>query len=79
MNVKFCLIETEDGNIKVDIVGSGKDLVNVIASAISYNEDIAEILSMGLIASAINEGQQVEEDNDDDFVEMLKGMKIGLA
>ena len=78
MNVKFCLIETEDG-IKVDIVGSGKDLVNVIASAISYNEDIAEILSMGLIASAINKGQQVEEDNDDDFVEMLKGMKIGLA
>jgi hypothetical protein len=79
MNVKFCLIETENGSIKVDIVGNGKDLVNVIASAISYNEDIAEILSMGLIASAINEGQQVEEDNDDDFVEMLKGMKIGLA
>ena len=78
MNVKFCLIETEDG-IKVDIVGSGKDLVNVIASAISYNEDIAEILSMGLIASAISEGQKVEEDNDDELVHMLSKMKIGLA
>ena len=78
MNTKFCLIETEEG-VKVDIAGKGKELVEMIASAISYNEDIAEILSMSLIASAINEGQKVEEDNDDDFVEMLKGMKIGLA
>jgi hypothetical protein len=78
MNVKFCLIKTEEG-VKVEIIGNGKEIVEMIASAISYNEDIAEILSMGLIASAINEGQQVEEDNDADFIEMLKGMKIGLA
>jgi len=80
MNTKFCLTETEDGNIKVEISGSGKELVNIIATAISHNKNIEKILSMGLIANTISIGQSVEqEDDDESFIEMLKGMKIGLA
>lgn len=49
--VQFSLIETSEGTIKVDIVGTGKDLVAMLASAIASNEKIKEIIEMSLMAA----------------------------
>jgi len=78
MNAKFCLIETE-GMIKVDIEGSGKELVNILASAMEKSDNIKEIISMSLMALMMKEEEVMEEDNDDELVKMLSKMKIGLA
>ena len=49
--VQFSLIETTDGTIKVDINGTGKDLMAMLASAIASNEKIKEIITMALMAT----------------------------
>jgi len=78
MNTKFCLIETE-GMIKVEIEGSGKELVNILASAMEKSDNIKEIITMSLMALMLKEEEVMEEDNDDELVKMLSKMKIGLA
>ncbi len=78
MNTKFCLIETE-GMIKVEIEGSGKELVNILASAMEKSDNIKEIITMSLFALMMKEEEVMEEDNDDELVKMLSKMKIGLA
>lgn len=49
--VQFSLIETTEGTIQVDIEGTGKDLVTMLASAILSNEKIKEIITMALMAT----------------------------
>jgi hypothetical protein len=79
MNTKFCLIETE-GMIKVEIEGSGKELVNILASAMEKSDNIKEIITMSLFALMMKEEEVVgEEESDDELVQMLSKMKIGLA
>jgi uncharacterized protein YqeY len=79
MNTKFCLIETE-GMIKVEIEGSGKELVNILASAMKKSDNIKEIITISLLALIMKEEEVVdEEESDDDLVKMLSKMKIGLA
>lgn len=78
MNTKFCLIETE-GMIKVEIKGSGEELVNILASAMEKSDNIKEIITMSLMALMMKEEEVMEEDNDDELVKMLSKMKIGLA
>ena len=79
MNAKFCLIETE-GMIKVEIEGSGKDLVNIIASAMEKSDNIKEIITMSLFALMMKEEEVMDErEDDDELAKMLSKMKIGLA
>lgn len=79
MNTKFCLIETE-GMIKVEIEGSGKELVNILASAMEKSDNIKEIITMSLFALMMKEEEMVDEgESDDELVQMLSKMKIGLA
>ena len=79
MNTKFCLIETE-GMIKVEIEGSGKELVNILASAMEKSDNIKEIITMSLLAVMMKEEEVVDEgESDDELVKMLSKMKIGLA
>ena len=47
---QFSLIETTDGTIQVEINGTGKDLIELIASAMESNEKIKEIIEMSLMA-----------------------------
>lgn len=49
--VQFSLIETTEGTVKVDINGTGKDLMAMLASAIASNEKIKEIITMSLMAA----------------------------
>jgi hypothetical protein len=79
MNTKFCLIETE-GMIKVEIEGSGKELVNILASAMEKSDNIKEIITMSLLAVMMKEEEVVDEgESDDELVKMLSKMKIGMA
>ena len=79
MNTKFCLIETE-GMIKVEIEGSGKELINILASAMEKSDNIKEIITMSLFALMMKEEEVVDEgESDDELVKMLSKMKIGLA
>lgn len=79
MNTKFCLIETE-GMIKVEIEGSGKELVNILASAMEKSDNIKEIITMSLLAVMMKEEEVVDEgESDDELAQMLSKMKIGLA
>ena len=79
MNTKFCLIETE-GMIKVEIEGSGKELVNILASAMEKSDNIKDIITMSLFALMMKEEEVVDEgESDDELAKMLSKMKIGLA
>jgi len=49
--VQFSLIETTEGTVKVDINGTGKDLMTMLASAMASNEKIKEIITMALMAT----------------------------
>ena len=79
MNTKFCLIETE-GMIKVEIEGNERGLVNILASAMEKSDNIKEIITMSLFALMMKEEEGVDEgESDDELVQMLSKMKIGLA
>jgi len=47
---QFSLTETTDGTVQVDINGTGKDLIDLLATAIESNDKIKEIITMALIA-----------------------------
>jgi len=69
--VKF-LAEEIDGKIKIEVEGSVKDLVNLIASAIDDSEDIERIFMLAFLAvKAANS----ENDEDDNLNEILSKMK----
>ena len=65
--VKF-LAEEIDGKIKIEVEGSLKDLVNLIASAIDDNEDIERIFMLSFLAVKVANS---ETDNDDDLTDIL--------
>ena len=49
--VQFSLIETSEGTVQVDINGTGKDLIQLLATVIQSNEKIKEIIVMALMAT----------------------------
>ena len=69
--VKF-LAEEIDGKIKIEVEGSLKDLVNLIASAIDDNEDIERIFMLSFLAV---KAATFETDNDDDLTDILSKIK----
>ena len=81
MSVKFCLTET-DNKIKVDVEGSGEDLINMLASAIESSSEIREILSMSFLAVMMKEEELNiggSEEDDEELAKVLSKMKIGKA
>lgn len=79
MSTKFCLTETE-GMIKVEIEGNERGLVNILASAMEKSDNIKEIITMSLFALMMKEEEMVDEgESDDELVQMLSKMKIGMA
>jgi hypothetical protein len=69
--VKF-LAEEIDGKIKIEVEGSVKDLVNLIASAIDDSEDIERIFMLAFLAV---KAASSENDEDDNLNEILSKMK----
>ena len=48
---QFSLIETTEGTVQVEINGTGKDLMSMLATAMASNEKIKEIITMALMAT----------------------------
>ena len=48
---QFSLTETTEGTVQVEINGTGKDLIDLLATAMSSNEKIKEIITMALMAT----------------------------
>ena len=69
--VKF-LAEEIDGKIKIEVEGSLKDLVNLIASAIDDNEDIERLFMLSFLAV---KATNAETDNNDDLTDILSKIK----
>jgi hypothetical protein len=69
--VKF-LAEEIDSKIKIEVEGSVKDLVNLIASAIDDSEDIERIFMLAFLAV---KAASSENDEDDNLNEILSKMK----
>lgn len=80
MSTKFCLFETND-SIKVEIEGSGKTLLNLIANAIESDDRIRELIMFSLLAviQKQHEEQISEETEDEKLISMLSKMKVGLS
>lgn len=80
MSTKFCLLETND-SIKVEIEGSGKTLLNLIANAIESDDRIRELIMFSLLAviQKQHEEQISEETEDEKLISMLSKMKVGLS
>lgn len=77
---KFCL-RTDGTHTLVDISGTGPDLSSLIATAISQDPGIREIVATALIAIISHDViRDLEKDrSEESFKEMLSKMNIGLA
>ena len=81
MNTEKTFIHLEDlndGSLSLSVNGSGGSLIEMLANAISQSSDFRMIIEIALVQviSCEMEGDQSE---DDQLVEMLSKMKIGLA
>ena len=77
---KFCL-RTDGTHTSVDISGPVPELSSLIASAISQDPSIREIVATALIAIISHDViRDLEKDrSEESFKEMLSKMNIGLA
>lgn len=69
--VKF-LAEEIDGKIKIEVEGSVKDLVNLIASAIDDSEDIERIFMLAFLAVKAANSENNEDDNLNEILSKMK-------
>jgi len=77
---KFCL-RTDGTHTSVEIFGTGAELSALIATAISQDPSIRELVATALIAVISHDAiKELEKDqSEESFREMLSKMNIGLA
>lgn len=71
--VIFSLSESKNGDIKVQIEGTGKELINLLASAIDESDDVKEVVELALLA--VNLKAKDEDENEGFLNEMFSKMK----
>ena len=71
--VIFSLSESKNGDIKVQIEGTGKELINLLASAIDESDDVKEVVELALLA--VNLKAKAEDENEGFLNEMFSKMK----
>jgi DNA-directed RNA polymerase subunit L len=71
--VIFSLSENKNGDIKVEIEGTGKELINLLASAIDESDDVKEVVELALLA--VNLKSEAEADSEDFLNEMFSKIK----
>lgn len=69
---------TEDDKIHVEVDGTGQELMNLFANVINDNPDIAEVITLALMAVQMRRDEENGEEtlSEGEVVEMLKSMKI---
>ena len=79
MNKKpFFRVElTEEDQIHVEVDGTGQELMNLFANVINDNPDIAEVITLALMAVSMRRDEEngVEGLSENDVLNMLGGVK----
>jgi hypothetical protein len=69
--IKFCITSDGEG-VNVDVEGGARDLIDLLASVVSENEDIEMVITMALLAIHLKR----EDKTDDDMLsEMFSKIK----
>ena len=80
MNKKpFFRVElTDEDQIHVECDGSGQELMNLFANVINDNPDLAEVITLALMAVSMRKDEEagVEGLSEEDVVEMVKKLKV---
>jgi hypothetical protein len=68
---------TEDDKIHVECDGSGQELMNLFANVINDNPDLAEVITLALMAVSMRKDEEagVEGLSEEDVLNMLGGVK----
>ena len=69
---------TDENQIHVEVDGSGQELMNLFANVINDNPDIAEVITLALMAVSMRKDEEagVEGMSEEDVVDMVKKLKI---
>ena len=81
MNTEKTFIHLEDlndGSLSLSVNGDGGSLIEMLSNAISQSGDFRVIVEMALVQVITCEHED-HQSEDDQLVEMLSKMKIGLA
>ena len=67
---------TEEDQIHVEVDGTGQELMNLFANVINDNPDIAEVITLALMAVSMRRDEEngVEGLSEDDVLNMLGGV-----
>jgi hypothetical protein len=68
---------TENDQIHIECDGSGQELMNLFANVINDNQDLAEVITLALMAVSMRKDEEagVGGLSEDDVIDMLGGMK----
>jgi hypothetical protein len=55
------ITDTNDDKLHVEVSGTGKDLIDMVASVLEQNEDLAEIIKMAMLTIIMKDGLTDEE------------------
>jgi len=69
---------TEENQIHVEVDGSGQELMNLFANVINDNPDIAEVITLALMAVSMRKDEEagVEGLSEEDVMEMVNKLKV---
>jgi hypothetical protein len=70
-------LEDNGDSIKVDIQGTGEELINLLAQAMSSSDEVKTMIQFAFLGMMMNDKETQNED--DQLAEVLSQMKMGEA
>ena len=79
MNNPHFRIEDLGDRLKVEINGSGKELINMLCNLIDHEPRAKQLIELALFIAKTSNDIKHEEDDDKALIDMLRKMNIGLG